>query len=152
MDMKPIKAKSEKRTSGLVKALGRAHAAMLDDLTKLEKAAQNSVTSIADFQLRLEAAKKDVTAHFRYEEKDGYMDAVRKREPRLEHAINELAADHVRLAGALDAILSEANAAASVNETLRKKVLEWIDELTHHELRENHLVQEAFNSDVSAED
>jgi hypothetical protein len=137
----------------LAKALGRAHAALLHDLTNLEEAAQpKSPMSRPELRARLAKAQERVLAHFRFEEQDGYMDAVRTREQRLTHTIDELASDHHRLVTALDAIVHDASVGTSADEDLRCRVREWVNELTRHELRENHVVQDAFNSDITAED
>ncbi len=80
------------------------------------------------------------------------MDKVRKREPRLERAVQQLAEEHQQLMQALDAILAEANAAPAMTDALRDKIRAWVERIRNHETRENHLVQEAFGFDVGAED
>ena len=140
-------------SDALAAALGRAHAALLADLDKLGDAARPEARSTAsELRARLAGTQAHITAHFRFEEENGYMDAVRKREPRFTNRIEALAADHRRLSTTLEAISRDAAAATTVDESLRHRIEEWIDELTRHELRENDLVQEAFNSDISAED
>jgi hypothetical protein len=146
-------ATKKQGTEAIAKALKRAHAVLLHDLAMLEEAAQpHSATIRPELRDRLATVQSHVLAHFRFEEKDGYMDTVRRREPRLTHVIDELAADHHRLATTLEAIARDASLGTTSDEELRGRVRGWIDELTRHELRENHVVQDAFNSDVAAED
>jgi hypothetical protein len=140
-------------SDALAAALGRAHAALLADLDRLGDAAQPvSRARLSELRARLGATQAHIVAHFRFEEENGYMDAVRTREPRFSARIDSLAADHRRLSATLEAITRDAAGATTVDEALRHRIQEWIDELTRHELRENDLVQEVFNSDISAED
>jgi hypothetical protein len=137
----------------ITEALRRAHVALLDDLRKLEEAARPaSGESLKGLFTRLAATHAHLTRHFRFEEQDGYMDEVRKREPRLERAVEQLAEEHRRLAHALDALTEEAGEAESLGEPLRQKVREWVERVRQHEDRENDLVQDAFNLDIGPED
>ena len=88
----------------------------------------------------------------RGEEQNGYMDAMRKREPRLERTIEQLAAEHGQLKQSLDALVREAGAATSLSGTLQNEIREWVERVRQHEIRENDLVQDAFNLDIGAED
>jgi hypothetical protein len=131
----------------------RAHVALLGDLQDLEDAV--SPTSRADVGVvaaALAAAREHVKAHFRFEEEDGYMEALRRREPHLERAIHQLAEEHHELAGSLDALVAEARAAPRLDDGLRERIRAWTTSLRQHEARENALVQDAFNRDVGPED
>jgi hypothetical protein len=55
------------------------------------------------------------------------------------------------LAASLDALL-EAAAGRGPPEALRAGVLSWVERVRDHEARENALVQDTFNVDLSAED
>jgi hypothetical protein len=105
-----------------------------------------------ELRLRLEVTQEHVTEHFRFEESQGYMDAVRNREPRLERTIQQLADEHQHLAGALEALIERVRTATCLDEALRAAVRDWLDHLRRHEVRENLLVQEAFNVDIGPED
>jgi hypothetical protein len=72
--------------------------------------------------------------------------------PRFERTIQELADEHVQLAQSLDALIGAAATARVLDDGLREQVRLWIDFIRRHEKRENDLVQDAFNLDVSAED
>jgi hypothetical protein len=137
----------------VAEALGRAHAALLEDLRKLEEAARPaSGGNFAGLRARLGATRTHITEHFRFEEQNGYMDAVRVREPRLERAIQRLAGEHRRLAQSLDGLIGKAAVATGLDSRLRDEVRKWVKRVREHEVRESRLVQDAFNLEVSAED
>jgi len=136
----------------IAEALRRAHDALLDDLRKLEEAVRPvSAERLAELRVQLGATHAHITAHFRFEEQNGYMNAVRKREPRLDRAIQLLAQEHRQLAEALNGLLKVCGAATSLEDTLRQQVRTWIQSVRQHEAREDDLVQEAFNLDIGAE-
>jgi len=143
-----------KRTeTSVAEALGRAHVALLEDLRKLEGAAQPpSAKGLAELRTRLGRTRTHITEHFRFEEKNGYMAAVRKREPRLERTVQQLADEHRQLAQTLDGLIEQAGAARTLDEALREKVRAWVEKVRKHEASENDLVQDVFNLDVGAED
>jgi hypothetical protein len=137
----------------VAKTMKQAHVALLKDLSKLEVAARpGSAAGLAGLRERLGTTLTDVTAHFRLEEQGGYLDAVRKREPRLEHVAQQLSEEHGRLTQSLQALVREAQEAAGLTAGLGEKVREWIAQIRHHEARENEVVQDAFNTDLGAED
>jgi hypothetical protein len=136
-----------------VEALREAHAALHDDLSKLETVAHATTEkSWQEVCARLSATHALVMTHFRLEEQDGYMDAVRKRQPRLERTIRQLEDEHQQLTYALEALLLEAHKSSDVSADFRAKVLAWIEQLRKHEHRENALVQEAYEQDLGTED
>jgi hypothetical protein len=142
-----------RKDNSVAEALGRAHAALLADLCELEAAAlPGSAEGLAGLRARLGATHTHITEHFRFEEENGYMDAVRKREPRLERAIQQLAEEHRQLAQSLDALIGESRTATSLDDRFRAEVRGWVERVRHHEGRENDLVQDAFNLDIGAED
>lgn len=136
----------------VAKGLGLAHATLLEDLRSLEEVARSRSRGVADLSDYLVAIRKHVTEHFRLEEQNGYMDVVRTREPRLERAIQQLSAEHRQLLASLETLINEANAAVSLDNTLREKVRDWVERVRQHEARETDLVQEAFTLDLGAED
>ncbi len=139
--------------NSVAEALGRAHAALLADLRELEQAARpSSREGLVELRARLVATQTHVTEHFRFEEQNGYMDAVRKREPRLERAIQQLAEEHRYPAQSLEVLVEQSGVATSLDDSLREEVQGWVERVRRHELRENDLVQDAFNLDIGAED
>jgi predicted nucleic acid-binding Zn-ribbon protein len=137
----------------VAEALGRAHAALLEDLRKLEGAALPAFgEGLAELRARLDATRRHITEHFRFEEQNGYMDAVRKREPRLERTIEQLAQEHRELEQSLEALIGESEVVTGLGAAYREKVRRWVEHVRQHEARENDLVLDAFNLDISAED
>src|SRR5262249_33266622 len=107
---------------------------------------------ISKIRVQLDVTQTHILEHFRFEEQKGYMDKVRKREPRFERTIEQLAKEHRQLAQSLEDLISEVNKAGSLNLRCLESVKKWIAAVRKHEAREDELVQEAFNLDISAED
>ncbi len=137
----------------MAEALSEAHGAFLEDLRKLEQAARpHSGEAISDLLARLAEICSEVGEHFRFEEQNGYMNAIRKDEPRLERSIQQLEEEHRQLGRTLEALLTEVKAITGQDLALREKVRAWAERVRHHEARENQLVQDAFNRDLGAKD
>jgi hypothetical protein len=133
--------------------LARAHRALLDDLRRLEDAARPSAEEgLEGLRARLAATRAHLAEHFRFEEEDGYLDAVRQSEPRLERAVEHLAEEHRSLMQTLDALLALARGAAPPEDRLREGLRQWVKEVRKHEARENDLVQDAFTQDIGTKD
>jgi len=134
-------------------ALGRAHVKLLDDISELERVVGPTVRAeIASLLDRLIATQAHVVKHFQFEERNGYMDEIRKHEPRLERTIQQLEDEHGQLATSLSEIIGDVTKSAEVGDALRAKVKRWIGNLRGHESRENQLVLDVFNRDEAAED
>lgn len=143
----------ERKGTSAADGLRLAHAALLEDLRKLEATVHpRSENGLVGLRARLGATQAHVTEHFRFEEANGYMDVVRKREPRLERTIQHLAEEHRQLARTLDALIGQASEATSLSDPLRDGVRDWIARVRQHEDHENDLIQNAFNLDIGAED
>jgi hypothetical protein len=136
----------------LAEDLVRAHKALMKDLTTLHEAAKpGSGEGVVALIARLGATRVHLTEHFRFEEQNGYMDGVGKREPRLQHVIEQLAAEHRELSRQLDEIITSSKAATD-DGVLGKKIHHWINQVRQHEARETDLVQDAFYTEIGAED
>lgn len=130
-----------------------ANIALLADLRELEQAVRpSSGEGLAELCARLGPIHARIIEHFRFEEQNGFLDVVKKKEPRLERAVHQLALEHGQLRQSLDGIMGDARAATSLGDSLRGKIREWIERLRQHESRENSLVQDAFDTDIGAED
>jgi hypothetical protein len=141
------------KKKSLAEALRKAHAALLEDLRKLEQASRLAAGAGAiALRARLRLTRAHLAEHFRFEEQDGYMGALRQREPRLERTIAGLADEHRRLMQSLKGLIREAGAAGAPNDGIGKKIRAWIRSVRRHEARESELVQDAFNTDIGAED
>lgn len=133
--------------------LGRAHTALLADLRALSRAIRPlSGISVPDLRDRLVATRAHVAKHFRFEEQNGYLEAARKREPRLAHAIQQLAEEHRQLTQSLEALIGKTEATAEPGAPLREEIHKWIGHVRQHEIRENNLIQDVFTQDIGAED
>jgi hemerythrin-like domain-containing protein len=106
---------------------------------------------LTELRARLGATQTHVTEHFRFEEQNRYMDVVRKREPRLERAIQQLAEEHCQLAQSPVVLIELARAATSLDDSFREAVRRWVECVRQHEARENDVVLDAFNLDIGAE-
>jgi hypothetical protein len=138
------------KTKSVSDALGCAHAALMEDLQKLQ--ALTSAGSLPELRSRLSLIQLHIKEHFRFEEQNGYMDAVRKREPRLERIIDQLADEHRQIADGLDSLIATATGNGQPSPKFCEEVQHWIERVRQHEFRENDLVQEAFNTDTTAVD
>jgi len=139
--------------SSVAQALSRAHLALLNDLKKLEDSVDEAKgPDLTALGVRLGATKTHILEHFRFEEQNGYMDKVRKREPRLERTIDQLENEHRQLSQSLDSLIGKAKEATNLDHSLRNQVFDWIASVRKHETREDELVQDAFNLDIGTED
>src|SRR5581483_424241 len=137
----------------VAEALCRAHSSLLEDLGQLEAAVQpQSTEGLPKLHARLAATRAHIAEHFRFEEENGYMDVVRKREPRLERSIQQLADEHGQLLRSLDALIARAGSSENLEGSFRQAISEWIEGIRNHEHRENELVQDAFTWETFAED
>ena len=143
----------ERTENSVAEALARAHVALLADLRELEQATgSSSGKRLAELRVRLSTTRTHLAEHFRFEEQNGYMDAVQKREPRLERVIQQLSEEHGELAQSLAVLIEQAKAVTSLDCPFREAVRRWIKRVREHEVRENELVQDAFDLDIGAED
>ncbi len=137
----------------VVETLREAHLALLKDLAGLEDAARSSVgTDSAEMHSRLERARSHITEHVRFEEQNGYMDAVLHREPNLARIVENLREEHRQLAQELEGLIERTMTGRHLEVAFRDQVSSWIEGVRRHEHRENSLVQDAFNVDFGAED
>jgi hypothetical protein len=143
-----------KRTNASAAAdLAEAHRELLGNLRQLEQAA-DALPDDEDGELmvRLEATRARLDDHFRFEEANGYMQAILDRVPQLERKVRQLRDEHGELRQSLTELTREAEGARVASKRFRKGLKEWVGRLRDHEKRENFLVEDVFNCDVSAED
>lgn len=133
--------------------LAQAHEALMRDLRHLETAARNSALPAPELRQTLTVVQEHVREHFRLEEENGYMTAVQSRQPQRERELEKLRTEHRALARSLaDIIGAYCCSGGTATESLRARIRSWIKDMKHHEEHENHLVQDAFNLDIWAED
>ena len=141
------------KETSIAESLSRAHQALRKDLQRLEDSVHRTLDQgMSIIRALLDATRTHILEHFRFEEKNGYMDKVRNREPRLDHAIDQLAGEHRQLALSLEDLIRKAKQASILDQELRERTREWIEAVRQHEAREDKLVQNAFNMDINAGD
>jgi hypothetical protein len=133
--------------------LTRAHAALLEDLHKLEQAlSAASPPNMPEFCACLAATRTDVTEHFRAQEQCSFMDTVQRQQPHLEPAIHRLAAEHRELTASLDALLNEVVVSGTLGNGLRGKLTDWIERVRRHEAHEVDFIQDVVDCDIGTKD
>lgn len=140
------------QTTQKSKGLLKAHETLLADLAQLVKVCQAPTADIGSVAAALRKTQEHIAQHFRFEEQDGYMDAVLKRQPYQEHVVKQLQEEHKNLLDGLTGLIREAQLAQTPVAALTPKVHSWVNSVRTHEARENQLVQDAYNLDITAED
>lgn len=139
--------------SSIDENLSQAQRRLTEDLRTLEAAVQQkSQESMTAIRTGLGSVYTHLCAHFRLQEKGGFLNELREREPRLARTAWELLEEHRTLRQALDSLHGEANVAVSLDDTFREKVRQWIANMRRHETRENDLLQDVVDLDIGAED
>ncbi len=128
-------------TNPVSEALRQAHKALLADLRDLEQALAVSLKDAGRVAERLKATAGNIARHFAFEEQNGYMNLVRKREPRYEQTIQELIVEHAELADSLSTLITRAEACAVVDGSLQQDLQGWIKRVREHEYQENELLR-----------
>lgn len=133
--------------------LAEAHRKLLGNLRQLEEAVEALPDADeGELMARLEATRAHLDDHFRFEECNGYMQAVLDRAPQLERKVQRLREEHGELRRSLTALAREAEEAQVASGRFRQDLKKWTTHLRDHEKRENLLVEDVFNCDVAAED
>jgi hypothetical protein len=133
--------------------LSDTHAALLDDLHKLERShVHGSGADMVQLGLQLGAVLARVKEHFRIEEGSGFLESLGEQQPRLGHAVQELLAEHCGLIDSLIQLIEKSKAVSSLDASIRKDIGEWITHIRQHESHEEDLIQEAYNHDLGAVD
>jgi hemerythrin-like domain-containing protein len=131
-------------------SLALAHAALLKDIRKLEESISSSEKDPAAVCTLLKEIKEHVSEHFKFEEKGGYMDQVRKHHPNKEGVIQKLYMEHGHLRQSLDGLVEEAK--KPLDDGFREIVRAWIERIRQHETQENTLIQETLNLEIGDQD
>jgi hypothetical protein len=141
----------ENTDTSVVALLGAAHRVLMRDLQGLEEMTQGAAPDPAAMTARLDEVRQHLADHFRFEEHNGYMQAVLARAPHLARKVEQLGAEHGTVARDLAALLHEARSSAALDDAFLAKVRAWLDRVRDHEARENILVEDAFNREFGAE-
>jgi hypothetical protein len=139
-----------------IEELGREHARLGGVLTQISNLMSGPAEGLAkQLPLLLEEALSHCQQHMQYEERQGYLSGVMDRVPNVAETLETLRGEHAELLEELEARLAEARAAGSdrtMAATVVPRVRKWLERIRDHEIRENTLVQEAFNRDTGALD
>jgi hypothetical protein len=133
--------------------LAATHRLIQEDLQGLEENLASAPSGTpAQLGDRLTALRTHLTEQFRHEEQGGYAEDVLTHAPQQERAVRKLLDEHAGLTMALDELVEQARARASIDDAFCEKVRAWIHNLREHESRENALLEDAFNVECCAED
>jgi hypothetical protein len=141
------------RAATIADKLKAAHEAVLADLRELDTSSGARALPYAHrLHAHLVDARKHLRKQFAFEEKDGYMQVARERNPNREHTIEALRLEHRIFEKELDGMIDEAARMMAAEQVLRMRVRDWIGQVRRHEAAENDLIQDVFSLDVAAED
>ena len=103
----------------------------------------------------LQQLNEHAVKHFAHEEEGGYFQEAIAAAPRLANRAEQLEQQHPALAAALAGLLAQAeegDGSEQCWQALTYRFEDLAQRLRQHEANENKLVQEAFNTDIGAED
>jgi len=97
---------------------------------------------------KLQDLKQKLTSHFEFEEQGGFMTEVIEEAPQLLNQVKELEIEHKQILANLDGVVKDFKT-LSVKDDLElqdilNRVSRIMNELHHHEMAENELLQSAF--------
>lgn len=144
--MNPVTA----HTVDLIETLRSAHVALFQELSDLSESPSRDTAG--HLRTQLIRMRHDLVDHFHSEERDGYFAAIRSREPRLDHTLDQLAGEHCTLLRSLDDILADLERPHAVMDQVVAKVQGWCRKVREHEIREDDVLQDAFTQDLGAQD
>jgi hemerythrin-like domain-containing protein len=153
-DKQPVMSKSHAPTR-TDDALGAAdqQAALVEQLRifdrQVAEASPQDLASIAELLNHMRSALRD---HFHHEEHDGPFAVLLTEQPRFEHAIHRLIAEHRELEDSLEALIDMAATLAALDDGFKKKVESWIHRVRRHEMDEDDILPEAYGTDLGAAD
>lgn len=133
-------------------SLIEAHKRLQSNLQELDALVASPETSPSVLAKRMNDLQALLTEHFHWEEKDGYMQAVLARAPQQERAVVTLQDEHTSLARTLESLRVTLAVRPEITAELRDRFRQWIAQVRDHETRENLLVEDVFNREVTAAD
>lgn len=133
-------------------SLAEEHRSLRQGLQPLDDSLHGAAGAPAELARALANARDLLNRHFRKEEESGCLGPAIERQPNLARRAADLLGEHCDLAWEIDTLVVEARELARRQEALRNKARVWLARVHRHEAHENDLVQEAFNTDFSADD
>lgn len=140
-------------TNRIADAMKRAQLALEHHLREVEQIVAPPITTekLPEVRIRLKAVFGLVAEHFRLEEKDGYMKAVKEQDQRFESDLQCMRDEHRELKRDLENLVEDAEALPVIDGTFSTNFNAWHERFRKHEESEIDLVQEAFDVDVGGE-
>lgn len=130
--------------------IGR-HLESLDSLRALELAvSRTSNCGLSEIRSCLHAAE----AYFNPPLQDNVLNLTNGQEPRLEHAVGQLAEEETRLHGALQELIAktQCQSLTAVNDEFREAVRQWMQRFRRHHDCKIDLIQDAWNQEIGTGD
>lgn len=134
--------------------LQQEHVSLLDLLTDLDNMTEPG-ERVKKLLRCLWEMQLGLRRHFHFEEQGGYMSQILDDAPHLHHAAQALLAEHGRIAGDLEALITSIACLRPedhVTASLQAQLRQWVQLVRDHETRENRLTQQACNQDIGADD
>ena len=135
--------------------LAHEHAHLGNMLLRVRRllSASIDVSPVQSLVILLDQVTVEVREHMAFEEQGGYLAPVAQRLPGRHNTVEQLLGEHALLQSGLADVLAQLRECSNLfefRETISPRLDRWIDRMRDHERRENLLVQEAFNTDISA--
>lgn len=139
-------------TASLAEAMEREHAELGRQLRNVFEATKASNLWGARLAPCLESIRGHLLEHFRFEEQDGYMEAVVQSQPHQKKIVERLLEEHRALDATLQELIATARTTAELGAPFAEKIKEWLDRMHRHEAEENRLVLTNVNQDEGTKD
>jgi len=131
------------------------HQALKDLLARIERALHKRDLAVSEVGKLLGELGYRLVKHFELEEQGGYFAEALLQAPRLVARANELLAQHPKMCTRANDLLqlagAEENAEAWWQKT-QERFLAFKEELMMHEIKEDSLLQDAYQQDIGAND
>ncbi len=132
------------------------HRDLLDVMSKIDKALEARTATLAEVAQLLGQLGDRLVKHFAFEEEGGYLGEALLHAPRLVAKANELLAQHPQMVQFTRDMVREIDEVEHPSEQwwaeTHRKFREFQELLIRHEREENTLVQDAFSTDLGAND
>ena len=131
------------------------HARLRAALSRVHWALTSRAARQDDFVALLQELADDVAAHFRHEERGGYLVETIAMEPRLSARADQLLREHplmTKKLADLRALAARSDQPRESRQMLQDRFAEFQEFFERHEAAESALLQEVYCDDIGAED
>ena len=143
------------QASELFGLLAEEHQALKELLSRIETALADRCLTIAQVGDLLAELGDRLVKHFSMEETGGYLADFVTRAPQLVRRANELLAQHPKMAGRAQQLVTLGSARSASQQwwdETQTRFAAFMQELLTHERLEDRLVQQAYTEDIQAGD